>query len=64
MKSKNPDDGRAMRVSAWILSAFIRISKREVQKPQVSAGVWGGDPKPFSSQNLTIALGCVIIIKL
>lgn len=33
LKSKNPDDGRAMRASAWILLAFIRISKREVQKP-------------------------------
>lgn len=64
MKSKNPDDGRAMRASAWILLSFIRISKREVQKPQVSAGVWGGDLKPFSPQNLTIAVGCVIIIKL
>lgn len=64
MKSKNPDDGRAMRASAWILLAIIRISKREVQERQVSAGVWGGNLKPFSSQNLTIALGCVIIIKL
>lgn len=64
MKSKNPDDGRAMRASAWILLAFIRISKREVQKPQVSAGVWGKSLKPFSPKNLTIAVGCVIIIKL
>ena len=64
MKSKNPDNGRAMRASAWILLAFIRISKRKVQKRQVSAGVWGGGLKPFSPQNLTIALGCVIIIKL
>ena len=35
MKSKNPDDGRAMRASAWILLAFIRISKREVQNGEI-----------------------------
>ncbi|MFQ9806123.1 MAG: hypothetical protein ACLR07_06485 [Christensenellales bacterium] len=38
---KNPDDGHAMRAFAWILLALIRISKREVQKRQVFAGVWG-----------------------
>lgn len=64
MKSKNPDNGRAMRASAWILLAFIRISKREVQKPQVSARSLGKSLKPFSPKNLTIAVGCVIIIKL